>query len=374
MNRRNLLIGAGGALLLAGAGTAAWTSAVGSMTAYDAYASRVRAGLTTAPDIRDLIRYATLAANSHNTQPWRFHAGDSVIDILPDRSRRTPAVDPDDHHLFVSLGCAAENLSIAAAATGRPGEIEVDLDGNGAHYVFSKGPERFDPLLAAIPRRQSTRAEFDGRSVPAADLSRLELAAAGLKVRLVLLIDRARIGRVRDLVIAGNSLQMADPAFMHELKRWVRFNPRSAMASGDGLFSAASGNPVLPTVLGDFAFDQFFRAGPENERYARHIASSSGVAVFLAEREDKAHWIEVGRACQRFALTATSLGLKHAFINQPVEVASLRPELAALVGENGRRPDIIMRFGYGPDLPFSPRRPAEMVLAAGIATLRYARP
>jgi hypothetical protein len=27
--------------------------------------------------------------------------------ILPDLSRRCPAVDPDDHHLFVSLGCAA---------------------------------------------------------------------------------------------------------------------------------------------------------------------------------------------------------------------------------------------------------------------------
>ncbi|WP_292234764.1 hypothetical protein [Mesorhizobium sp.] len=58
--------------------------------------------MTTAPDIRDLIRHATLAANSHNTQPWRFHAGDSVIDIPPDSSRRTPAVDPDDHHLMSS--------------------------------------------------------------------------------------------------------------------------------------------------------------------------------------------------------------------------------------------------------------------------------
>jgi hypothetical protein len=43
-----------------------------------------------------------------------------------------------------------------------------------------------------------------------------------------------------------------------------------------------------------------------------------------------------------------TLGLKHAFVNQPVEVASLRPELAALVGMTGRRPDLVMRFGYGP--------------------------
>src|ERR1700732_3599624 len=51
--------------------------------------------------------------------------------------------------------------------------------------------------------------------------------------------------------------------------------------------------------------------------------------------------------------------LKCAFINQPVEVAKLRPELAALVGLPGRRPDIVMRFGYGPLLPYSARRGAE---------------
>jgi hypothetical protein len=53
---------------------------------------------------------------------------------------------------------------------------------------------------------------------------------------------------------------MADAAFMAELKHWIRFNPRSAMRSGDGLFSAASGNPGLPTVLGERAFSAFVTA------------------------------------------------------------------------------------------------------------------
>ncbi|TIV28761.1 MAG: Tat pathway signal protein, partial [Mesorhizobium sp.] len=77
---------------------------------------------------------------------------------------------------------------------------------------------------------------------------------------------------------------------------------------------------------------------------------------------DHDHWIRVGQACQRFALAATSLGLKLAFINQPVEVARLRADLAGIVGET-RRPDIVMRFGYGPALPFSPRRPVASVIA-----------
>jgi hypothetical protein len=99
-------------------------------------------------------------------------------------------------------------------------------------------------------------------------------------------------------------------------------------------------------------------------KYARQLASSAGVAVFVAKKEDREHWVLAGRACQRFALQATALGLKHAFINQLVEVARLRPDLAKLVGLAGRRPDLVMRFGYGAALPFSARRPVESVVVS----------
>ncbi|QCL97764.1 Acg family FMN-binding oxidoreductase [Agrobacterium tumefaciens] len=361
MQRRGFLVGAGGALLLGGLGAYEWHSSIGSMTDYASHTSRSRAPLPADPSPTDLIRYATLAANGHNTQPWRFHVQDGAIDILPDLSRTTPVVDPDDHHLFVSLGCAVENLAIAAAATGRPGEAQVNPEGR-IRFVYSEGAPAAVPLFAAIPHRQSTRADYDGRPVSAADLETLRKAAEMPGVRLVLLTERTRMDQARDLVVAGNDAQMHDPAFMAELKHWLRFNPRNVMENGDGLFAASSGNPVLPGVLGGLAFDAFFTAEAENDKYARQIDSSAGIAIFLAERENKMHWTAVGRACQRFALTATALGLKHAFVNQPVEVARLRPELAALVGEPGTRPDIVMRFGYGPDLPFSPRRPVEAVL------------
>jgi len=347
--------------MLAG-GTTAWMSSVGSMADYEAYTKHLRAALAMPPDIHGLIRYATLAANSHNTQPWRFRIGDGFIDILPDIARRTPAVDPDDHHLFVSLGCAVENLAIAAGATGRPGEVQMIPDGGGVRYVFASGSMRTSPLYAAITKRQSTRAEYEGHPVAVADLAILEQMAATPGVDLILLTERAEISKIRDLVVAANGVQMADLAFVSELKRWLRFNPRSAMASGDGLFSAASGNPVLPNALGRFAFERFFNARTENDKYARHIDSSAGIAVFVGDREDKRHWVQIGRACQRFALAATSLGIKVAFINQPVEVARFRPALASLIGTADRRPDIVMRFGYGPALPFSPRRLVATVL------------
>lgn len=362
MKRRDVLIGAGGAVLLGGAGAFAWRQATGSMDAYETFVHRLRVPLPASPGIGDLIRYATLAANGHNTQPWRFRAGQNWIDILPDLSRATPVVDPDAHHLFVSLGCAAENLAIAGVAAGRPGTMEVGADG-GIRYAFETGRPQDDPLLAAIARRQSTRAVYDGRPVAPADIDMLRRAAERPGVRVIFLTERSRIDSLRDLVVAGNGAQMADPAFMAELKHWLRFSPRHATASGDGLFSGSSGNPALPDAVGSRAFDLFFTAGAENDKYARQIDSSAGIAVFLTEHQDQAHWIAAGRACQRFALTATALGLKHAFVNQPVEVVRLRPELAALVGEPGLRPDIVMRFGRGPALPFSLRRPVAAVTA-----------
>lgn len=170
--------------------------------------------------------------------------------------------------------------------------------------------------------------------------------------------------KVRELVVEGNTAQMTDPAFMRELKHWLRFNPREALETGDGLFSVLSGNLILPTWAGPHLFDWFVTAGSENDTYAKQLRSSPGIAVFVAEASGPDHWVRVGRSCQRFALQATALGLKHAFVNQPVEVAALRPALASLVGLGGRRPDIVMRFGHAADRPFSARRPSWAVLVS----------
>jgi nitroreductase len=364
MGRRNILIGGGVAAIAGGGLFYVGRRDMGSIAEYEAAVTQTRTALRQSPAARDLIRYATLAANSHNSQPWRFKVTSGGIDILPDMTRRLSTVDPDDHHLFASLGCAAENLAITAAMRGGPGELVLNSIGGGGLKFDGGSVGNAEPaLFAAIPKRQSTRGEYSGKLVSTTDLATLVAAAAVPGVDMVLITDRPRLDQIRDLVVAGNSVQMADAAFMHELKAWLRFNPRDAMVSGDGLFSATSGNPALPSWLGPKMFDVMFKADAENEKYTRHIASSAGIVVFVAQAEDTEHWVQAGRACQRFALAATSLGLKHAFLNQPVEVAKFRPELAALVGMPGRRPDIVMRFGYGAALPYSARRPVDAVLA-----------
>jgi hypothetical protein len=334
------------------------------MSAYAATAAETRARLSEHPGLEELVRYAALAANGHNTQPWRFRLAASEIAIQPDFSRRTPVVDTDDHHLFVSLGCAAENLSLAAAASGRHGQIRFDPAGDGSVvFEFGSGPVERSPLFEAIPERQSTRTVYDGRPVSNAELEALAAAAKVPGVDVILITERPQIERVLDLIVAGNSAHLPDTAFVRELKSWIRFNQKRALETGDGLFSAASGNPSVPSWAGGLLFDLVFSAAAENDKYARQLRSSAGVAIFVSEREDKDHWVRPGRACQRFALQATALGHKHAFVNQPVEVPALRPQLAGLIGMPGRRPDLVMRFGYGPALPFSPRRPVKAILS-----------
>jgi hypothetical protein len=46
--------------------------------------------------LHELVRHAIMAASSRNTQPWKFALADQSITVLPDLSRRTPIVDPDD--------------------------------------------------------------------------------------------------------------------------------------------------------------------------------------------------------------------------------------------------------------------------------------
>ncbi|MDH4109765.1 MAG: Tat pathway signal protein [Gammaproteobacteria bacterium] len=321
-------------------------------------------GSSDAPAVlRELVRYATLAPSSHNSQCWKFRLGDQSVAILPDYRRRCPIVDPDDHHLFVSLGCAAENLVQAASAMGFRDDTVFNAGANESlDIALVRATESRSPLFEAIPRRQSTRREFDGQPLANGELRLLESAGTGNGVRVHLLTDRQAMENVLDFVVQGNTAQMRDPAFVRELKDWLRFNGGQAARLGDGLFAGCSGNPSAPGWLGGLMFDLFFTEKAENDKYARHVRSSAGIAVFVSEREDKKHWVEAGRALQRFALQATAMDVRTAHLNQPVEVAALRSQFAESIGISTGRPDLVIRFGRGPGMPRSLRRPVEAVL------------
>ena len=313
----------------------------------------------------ELVRNAALAPSSHNTQCWRFRIEEKSILIAPDMSRRCPAVDPDDHHVFVSLGCAAENLVQAALANGLKATPRFDPAGAGGIAVNLDATRAVaSPLFQAISKRQCTRGDYDGKPLSNDELKLLEQAGTGDGVHVRFLTSRPAMEIVLEYVVAANTVQMNDVAFVNELKAWIRFSASEALRTGDGLFAGASGNPAMPRWLGSRMMSLFFTPKSENERYARQIRNSAGIAVFVSEVNDRPHWVEAGRCYERFALQATALGIRNAFLNQPVEVGAIRPQFASWlgIGPDGQRPDLVVRFGRGPTTPLSMRRPVQAVL------------
>lgn len=359
VSRRTLIASGLSVAAIGGLGYGFWPRLDG----YRGELERQRQLLAGDPTLRELARMSTLAANGHNTQPWKFHLDEGRITILPDFSRRTAVVDPDDHHLFVSLGCATENLVISARAHGRYADVAIKNEPEPQiDITLRSGPAGDDALYKAIPLRQSTRSAYDGQQISSDDIDLLKAAARRHGVSVLFFTEQAQREAISEFVIEGNSAQMDDPAFIAELQEWLRFNPNHAVATGDGLFSACSGNPVAPEWIGNRLFEAFFTKDAENAKYRNHIRSSAGIAVFIGDQADPMHWINVGRSFERFALQATALGIRNAHINQPIEVPSIRPEFARWLGMADARPDLVVRFGRAPVLPMSLRRPVEDVI------------
>ena len=333
------------------------------MKRYTDLLAQQRAPLPNSTDLVDFVRFASLAASGHNTQPWLFSLGHHAVTIAPDFTRRTPVVDPQDHHLFVSLGCAAENFSIAAAANGRPCRLALERDTpTRLRMELDQGPPAQADLCDAIPKRQSTRSLYDGRPVGQADLKQLEREARMDGVSVVFITDAQRCNTVTDYVVAGNREQLGNKEFVQELKESIRFNRTDAMTTGDGLFSGCTGNPNIPTWIGRGLFNLLVTENTENTKIQRQMKSSAGVAIFVGDRQDEDHWIRVGRAYERFALMATVLGIRTAHLNQPVEVPAVRQALADWLNLEDRLPDLVVRFGYAPAMPMSLRRPVAAII------------
>ena len=318
--------------------------------------------LTARHNYTNLVRYATLAASSHNTQPWKFRLERGRILILPDLSRRCPAVDPDDHHLYASLGCAAENLLLAAQAAGLRGHCSYDASKSSVQVDLEEAAPFRSPLFEAIPSRQCSRAEYDGTELSGEQLSLLEEAGRGSGVSLILLTANKQKEQVAQYVAEGNTTQFSDPRWAEELRRWIRFDARDAVRTGDGLYGPVMGSPDAPRWLGNLFMRLAFSAKRQNRKDIAHIRSSAAIAVFCSDVDDKQHWIEAGQCYERLALQAAALELRTAFINQPVEVSALRPQFATFLGIGNRRPDLVVRIGRGPEMPRSLRRPVEQVL------------
>jgi hypothetical protein len=332
---------------------------------YDQQASDIRRPAeqsTTLPaHMREIVRYATLAASGHNTQPWRFAISEKAIDILPDVARHLPAVDPSDRELWISLGCALENLIVAARAAGYLAEVTYPAAADVIHIGLTASTPQGGALFDALPLRQNTRSAYDGRPIPTADLSQLQSVPLEPGVALHVITSPTERETVLEYVNQGNLSQYADTAFVDELIAWVRFNKKEALALRDGLYAPSSGNPEVPRWLG-----QLVVAGMKPQQQAdadaAKLRSSPGVVVVTSASDDKVAWVRTGQVYERLALTMTALNIRSAFLNQPIEVAAVRGQFQGAIGLGAALPQLLVRFGYADAMLRSLRRPVEQVL------------
>lgn len=314
----------------------------------------------------ELIRYATLAPSGHNTQPWLFSIEGNTIRIAPDFTRRLPVVDPDDHALYISLGCALENLVIAANNAGYDAAISYFPTSGPGESIVVQLKEGFkaadDKLFKAIPERQSTRSLYDGKPIPSDHLKRLEDAGRQDGLIFKLFTQAVEIEPIIQFVKEGNYAQFKDRGFIQELLSWVRFSKKEVTQHQDGLTGPAMGSPSVPRWLGKIFFT--LAASPQKQASAceKMIRSSSALMMFIALKNDKTTWVKVGQSFERVALTATSLNIKMAHLNMPCEVVPVRLKLAMHLRLANAHPLLLLRIGYADPMPRSPRRPVEQVL------------
>jgi hypothetical protein len=332
---------------------------------YDQQANDIRSpaaqNATVSAHMRDIVRYATLAASGHNTQPWKFAITENAIDIHPDYTRHLSAVDPRDRELWISLGCALENLLVAARVAGFVPDVTYPDAADFIHIRLTADTAQASPLFHAIPLRQNTRSEYNGQLVPTADLDRLQALPLEPGVLLQVITSPTDLATVLEYVNQGNLSQYADKVFVDELIDWVRFNKREALASLDGLYSRCSGNPEVPRWIG-----QLVVAGTKPQQQAdtdaKKLRSSPGAVVVASESDGKTAWVRTGQVYERMALTMTALNIKSAFLNQPIEVASVRGQFQSAMGLGAALPQLLVRFGYADAMPRSLRRAVEQVL------------
>ncbi|MBI5454147.1 MAG: nitroreductase [Deltaproteobacteria bacterium] len=314
--------------------------------------------------LRFLLNYAVLAPSSHNTQPWLFDVKGPTVEIYADRTRALPVVDPEDRALTISCGAALFNLRAALSRFDYGYSVEVlpvrsNPDLLARVTIAGKDGESEDEarLFESIKMRRTNRMPFQKTGVPPDVKDRIEQAASIEGAWLYTCDSLEERLKVADLVAEGDRIQAGSRLFRRELASWVHSN---RTRSRDGMPGYAFGisdsvSYASPLVIRTFDW------GKGQAARDRQLAEGSPLLTVLCTGDDTpASWINAGTALERTLLTACLNGIYASFLNQPIEVSTLRPRLKEITGKG--HPQIILRMGYGPEVRPTPRRALSEVI------------
>jgi hypothetical protein len=262
--------------------------------------------------------------------------------------------------LHLSLGAAVFNLRVEAARLAygtivrtvldrsRPDLVaEVELTASGAEA------EQLHRLAPSIWLRRTNRLPYADQPMPA-EVRRLLNLTAGLEGAELQWLDQE--ARLKWVHLATADAGQADD------QSWARSNERRLWVGGaravDGVPSSALGpRPDRPAApVRDMA------ATPTDAgRPSATFESSPQLAILATRRDGPAEWLRAGQALERVLLEATAAGLSTSLLNQAIEHDNLRWLLHEPLGV-WTRPQAVIRFGYGPAVAATPRRPIADVL------------
>ena len=326
-----------------------------------------------------VVGAAILAANAHNSQPWAFGVGTDRIEVYADHGRSTGANDPLGRELDISLGCAVENMVLAARAHGYAPQVTLDPHGDSglvATIGLAAGPVVRDRLYEAIPSRRSNRSEY--RADPVAERTFAAMGALAddtvAPARLHWLTsDNDRRG-FADLLIAATRAHNADEEQSRDSFSWWRNSWDDVQAHHDGLNIDGVGLPPMIRALGKI-LPPTERASADATFLDRtgvqaHTAPAFGL-VLVDEPGILRDRLVGGRLLQRAHLWASANGVGFQHMNQVTEridrdhecgrSSPFEAPLAAIAGS----PTVLGAFRIGKptiaSLP-SPRRSIEEVL------------
>lgn len=316
-------------------------------------------------DFNFMVEYAVRAPSGHNTQPWQFENTEDGIVIHPDFSRSLPVVDKDNHALYIGLGCALENLLIAATQKGYQYTIQYpDTPTRCINVKLTKDKKNNvqpDKLFDYITKRQVTKSKYNNQKVTTEDLQKLISCFSINGVSLLILDGKENFEKIIPFIIEANNLQFNNKDFVDELVSWIRFSKREAEKIKDGIWSATMGMPGLGRFIGSMIMKNLVTAKSEAKRLTDLLENTQGLAVFMADKNDAVTWVKTGQAFQRFGLSATMLGINHAHLNMPCEELEVRIKIAKELNVETKHPLLLIRYGYADKMPYSFRRPIDEV-------------
>jgi nitroreductase len=336
-----------------------------------------------------LVSAAILAASPHNTQPWLFRVSDSSIELHIDKSRNVGALDPYLREEHIGMGCALENLLLAAPANGYaatatllPGQLApIPAEPKPqllARIALTPGKREADELYNAIPLRHTNRGRYDSRKPLPPDFvdALSHLPDGDADVKLFLYTDEADRKNIAKVSSAANKEIYSDPNVQAGSERWVRLQWSQVQRYRDGLTIDAFGLPPIATGIVKTLPQRmlgWLGSRSQKDTYSGLMLSAPLIGfIAVRDRYDQQQCLLAGRTWQRAHLFATSKGIAARPCNEAVEMvdheralgrpASRAALLNEITGDPTWQPTFVFYMGY-PTLTAhaSPRRPVPWV-------------